>query len=166
MTPQDQTQDYRPASRPFTGRHMLLCMVAFFGVIIAVNLTMATLANLSWTGLIVKNSYVASQNFNDHLRAGRAQAALGWASTLTYDDARLTFALRDKSGALLKADSVRVEIGRPATETSDRTLALSAGDDGQFSAVQDLAPGQWDLRATARVGEQIYVRETRILVRR
>lgn len=166
MTPQDQIQDYRPAARPFTGKHMLLCMVAFFGVIIMVNLTMATLANLSWTGLIVKNSYVASQNFNEHLRAGRAQAALGWASTLTYDNARLTFALRDRSGALLKADSVRVEIGRPATETSDRTLALSAGGDGHFSAVQDLAPGQWDLRATARVDEQVYVREARILVRR
>jgi len=165
MTPQDQTQDYRPATRPFTGKRMLFCMVAFFGVIIAVNLTMATLANLSWTGLIVKNSYVASQKFNDHLRAGRAQAALGWASTLTYDNARLTFTLHDKSGALLPADSVRVEIGRPATETSDRTLVLSPGEDGHFSAMQDLAPGQWDLRATARVGEQIYIREARIFAK-
>lgn len=165
MTPHDQMQDYRPAARPFTGKHMLLCMVAFFGVIIAVNLTMATLANLSWTGLIVKNSYVASQNFNEHLRAGRAQTALGWASTLDYDGTRLTFALSDKSGAPVTADSVRVEIGRPATETSDRTVTLSAGDDGTFSTEQDLATGQWDLRATARVGEQVYIREARILVR-
>ena len=45
----------------FTGFHMLACMIVFFGVIVAVNLTMATLASQSWTGLVVKNSYVASQ---------------------------------------------------------------------------------------------------------
>ena len=51
----------------FTGRHMAIIMVAFFGVIIAVNLTMATLASRSWTGLVVKNSYVESQKFNSVL---------------------------------------------------------------------------------------------------
>ena len=39
-------------------------MLAFFGVIIAVNVVMATLASTSWTGLVVENSYVASQEFN------------------------------------------------------------------------------------------------------
>ncbi|RWK14298.1 FixH family protein, partial [Mesorhizobium sp.] len=50
--------------RVFTGRHMLAIILAFFGVVIAVNLTMATLANTSWTGLVVENTYVASQQFN------------------------------------------------------------------------------------------------------
>ena len=40
----------------FTGYHMLAIMVAFFGVVIAVNLTMATFASRSWTGLVVENS--------------------------------------------------------------------------------------------------------------
>ncbi|TGV41583.1 cytochrome oxidase, partial [bacterium M00.F.Ca.ET.168.01.1.1] len=38
--------------REFTGRHMLVIILAFFGVVIAVNLTMATLASTSWTGLV------------------------------------------------------------------------------------------------------------------
>lgn len=51
-------------SRAFTGRHMLATILTFFGVVIAVNLTMATLASTSWTGLVVENTYVASQQFN------------------------------------------------------------------------------------------------------
>ena len=53
----------------FSGRHMLLTMLAFFGVIIGVNLTMAWFARSSWTGLVVENSYVASQEFNAKMEA-------------------------------------------------------------------------------------------------
>ncbi|TIW70058.1 MAG: cytochrome oxidase, partial [Mesorhizobium sp.] len=45
-------------SREFTGRHMLFIILGFFGVVIGVNLTMATLASKSWTGLVVENTYV------------------------------------------------------------------------------------------------------------
>ena len=59
--------------REFTGWHMAITMIAFFGVIISVNLTMAILASSTWTGLIVKNGYVASQDrvtrLGKHLRA-------------------------------------------------------------------------------------------------
>ena len=60
-------------SREFTGRHMLVIMVAFFSVIIAVNLTMAFFARSSWTGAVVENTYVASQQFNRKAAEGRAR---------------------------------------------------------------------------------------------
>ncbi len=63
-------------SGAFTGWHMLGIMVAFFGVIIAVNITMAYKAVSSWSGLVVKNTYVASQEFNDKAETGKEQAAL------------------------------------------------------------------------------------------
>ena len=59
----------------FTGRHMAAIMLAFFGVVIAINFTMATLAETTFGGTVVDNSYVASQSFNAWLRAGRQ---LGW----------------------------------------------------------------------------------------
>ena len=49
----------------FTGRHMLGIMLAFFATVIAVNVTMAMFASKSWTGFVVRNSYVASQEFNE-----------------------------------------------------------------------------------------------------
>lgn len=60
----------------FTGRHMLAIMIAFFGVIIAVNVTMAVMAGRSWTGIVVEDTYIASQEFNSRVAEGRAQAAL------------------------------------------------------------------------------------------
>ena len=51
-------------TKELTGRHVLIITLAAFGVIIAVNLVMAFLAVGSFPGLEVKNSYVASQDFD------------------------------------------------------------------------------------------------------
>jgi len=64
--------------RPFTGRHAAILLVLFFGVVIAVNLTMARLASGSYGGEVVKNSYVASQNFNKWLGEAQRERSLGW----------------------------------------------------------------------------------------
>ena len=80
----------------FTGTHMVIIMVAFFGVIITVNLTMAMLASRSWTGLVVKNSYVESQKFNSTLQNSRAQAALNWTGVLSQSINGVEFELRSR----------------------------------------------------------------------
>ena len=61
----------RQDARPFTGGHMLAVMVVFFGVVISVNVFLAVVANTSWTGFVVENSYVASQEFNHKAAEGR-----------------------------------------------------------------------------------------------
>ena len=71
-------------SKGFTGFHMWMLALCFFGVIIAVNVTMATFAMRSWTGLVVDNSYVASQEFEEKRLAHEAQRAAGWDAVLTY----------------------------------------------------------------------------------
>ena len=69
--------------KEFTGRHMLAIIVSFFGVIIAVNMTLVYFAVQSWSGLVVKNSYVASQKFNKTLEKAALQRARGWTSALS-----------------------------------------------------------------------------------
>src|SRR5690554_7987410 len=94
--------------REFTGRHMLFVMLAFFGVIITVNVTMAVLANRSWTGLVVGNTYVASQEFNERTERGRAQIALGWEPALTVEPGRLAYRIADENGSTISLDRVTV----------------------------------------------------------
>ena len=84
----------KASQRPIEGKHVLAGMVAFFGVIIAVNLTLAVLANTSWTGLAVENGYVASQHFNAELADARRQGELGWKPDFGYRDHRLELVLR------------------------------------------------------------------------
>ena len=63
-------------SGPFTGWHMLAICVAFFGVVIAVNVVMADLAISTFSGEVVENSYVASQRFNGWLDEAKAEAEM------------------------------------------------------------------------------------------
>src|SRR6185437_10845881 len=86
---------FRP--RQFTGWHMLAVMVLFFGTIITVNIVMAVFANTSWTGLVVQNTYVASQEFNRKAAEGRAQAARGWKTRLELQPGLVRFALADEA---------------------------------------------------------------------
>ncbi|AWC21491.1 putative integral membrane protein linked to a cation pump [Aminobacter sp. MSH1] len=135
--------------RQFTGWHMLAIMVAFFGVIIAVNLLMATFANTSWTGLVVQNTYVASQQFNERVAASRAQAALGWKGTLTIVDGEIRYNLVDASGTPVRAENVTTSFRRPAYEAEDWKVTLARKADGTFSAKAAVRDGIWIVNTEA-----------------
>jgi nitrogen fixation protein FixH len=146
----------------FTGWHMLFIMLAFFGVIIAVNVTMAVLAGRSWTGLVVKNSYVASQHFNEELLEARRQAARGWQSKLGYSDDRLQFSLATGAGEPVVIEDLKASIGRPASEAQDQTVALRHLGAGLYGGDVSLAPGIWLVKIAGGTGETAYRRDDRI----
>jgi nitrogen fixation protein FixH len=62
----------------FTGWHMTAILVAFFGVVIVVNVGMARLASHTFSGVVVENSYDASQQFDRWLDEAAKEQALGW----------------------------------------------------------------------------------------
>lgn len=142
----------RSTSGEFTGRHMLLIMIAFFGVIIAVNLTMASFANSSWTGLIVKNSYVASQQFNEKAQAARDQAALGWTGAISYGDGAFRYALADAAGAPVAMARSQVFFRRPVDDRHDSTVVLEPSAPGELAAPVDLKDGIWIVEVEAEAG--------------
>ncbi|MEP1092438.1 MAG: FixH family protein [Rhizobiaceae bacterium] len=148
----------------FTGWHMLACMFAFFGVIIVVNFTMASMASSSWTGLVVKNSYVASQKFNAELALAEAQQARGWHSEVAFSEGKLTFGLVDKDGEIIVLDQVSVVVGRPAFEQLDQRVSLAAEQVGQYATALDLAEGDWALKFEARAEGIAYRRDLRLFV--
>ncbi|MER9344697.1 FixH family protein [Mesorhizobium sp. M0601] len=139
-------------SREFTGRHMLAIILAFFGVVIAVNLTMATLANTSWTGLVVENTYVASQQFNKKAEEGRAQAALGWTGKLTISWGEVRYSLTDAAGKSVPLHGVKVLFRHPAYEKEDEAVTLALAS-GQEYAVQHMPrDGVWIVEIDADAG--------------
>ena len=127
-------------SKEFTGRKMLFVMLAFFGVIISVNVYMAFSAVSTFPGLEVDNSYVASQQFND---LAAAQRALGWEVELSHEGDELVLQWQDANGLVLPA-SITAKIGRPtfAGEDIDLNFRL-VGEEYRADAV--LATGPWRL---------------------
>ena len=147
--------------REFTGKHMLLTIVGFFAVVIAVNVTMATLASTSWTGLVVENTYVASQQFNQKAREGRAQAALGWTAKLTIASGKVGYSLTDATGKPVTMRTVKVLFRHPAYEAEDKVVVLAAGSGQEFSALHTPKDGVWIVEIDADAGLAVPYRDVR-----
>jgi nitrogen fixation protein FixH len=132
----------------FTGRHMTAIMIAFFSVVIAVNLLMASMAGATFGGVVVENSYVASQHFNRWLDEAEAEKALGWTADLTRrHDGRVTLALAGPDQA---PEAVTAVARHPLGREADQTLAFVAQGGGRFLSTRSLPDGRWRLRLAVR----------------
>ena len=130
-------------TKTFTGRHMAAIMVGFFGVIIAVNFTMARFATATFGGRVVENSYVASQEFNGWLEKAEKQRALGWDAITTWrPDNRLAVQL---SGVPAEA-KVSAISRHPLGRLPDREIAFVPNGEGRFLSSSTLPEGRWLLR--------------------
>ncbi len=145
--------------RPLTGRKVLLIILAFFGVIITVNLVLAFNAIRTFPGLEVKNSYVASQQF-DALR--EAQIGLGWRLAVDYGDGELMLRFVDAAGQPVQPAKLEATVGRATERRSDVTPVFEYSD-GIFKAPLDLAPGIWEVRLKAYSDDGTLFRQTREL---
>ena len=128
--------------RPFTGWHMLLMMVSFFAVVFAVNAMLVVSAYRSWTGLVVENSYVASQTFDvdtERLRKARE----GLSHQLHYDAGQLKLTLQLADGSVAQATELKLELGRPADNGQDLSYVLKPVGNNEFSVGAKLAAGIW-----------------------
>ena len=134
----------------FTGKHMALLVVSFFGVIIAVNVGMAVLSQTSWTGLVVENSYVASQEFEEKRLAHDRQMAAGWQSAFTYDAGVARLTVLDGAGNPVDLGPVALLINRPVGGHDDAKLTPARSADGSYSAPVMLGDGVWEAVASAR----------------
>lgn len=127
----------------FTGRHMAATMVGFFGVVIAVNIGMARVASSTFGGVVVENSYVASQNYNRWLNEAARERALGWRLTVKRRaDDRVAVTVSGPSGSEKLAGIARHPLGA----APDRTLAFARAADGSFLSDQPLPQGRWIVR--------------------
>lgn len=131
--------------RELTGRMVLAITLSAFGIIIAVNMAMAYFAVNTFPGLEVRNSYVASQGFNERLAA---QRALGWQTDAQMRDRSLRVEITDAQGRPARVAEFTAILGRPTTEREDITPDF-VFDGRAWVADVDVDYGNWDLRLTA-----------------
>lgn len=131
--------------RKLTGWHALAIFGGCFAVIISVNLVLAYSAVKTFPGLEVKNSYVASQEF-DVRRA--EQEALGWNVYAEAKGGLLILSIKDDQGKPVQAGSLDAVLGRATHVQDDRTPDF-AFDGRAYVARETLAPGNWNIRMKA-----------------
>jgi nitrogen fixation protein FixH len=133
-----------------TGRHVLLWLIGFFGLVFMVNAVLVRAATSTFGGLDTPSSYKAGLMFEGEIANAERQQALRWQV-----DGKLT---RDRAGETVLDISVRDAQGQPVTGlTADATLAHPA--DARLDQIIHLAKigagafhgqaqghsGQWEL---------------------
>ena len=132
-------------TRRFTGYHITAILVAFFGLIIAVNLVMAHAATRTFGGLLAKNGYVASRDYNRWIAASAAQDRLGWLLHYTVEKGHLVIALEGPANP-----EVRVIAEHPLGRKQPSPIRMVRMSDGRFQSALPVAEGRWKLRISIR----------------
>src|ERR1041385_3318906 len=104
--------------RPLTGRKVLVMLLAFFGIVIGVNLIMMKLAIQTLPGTEVDSAYSASLAYESQIAAAQDQNARSWKVDAhigrdTGGGATLQVEARDKSGAPMSGLKFHGRFERP-----------------------------------------------------
>lgn len=172
-SPEQTSSDYIAGGKPLTGRKVLLMILAFFTVVITVNLgILLPNAIKTFRGIETPSAYRASQDFNATLATAAEQAARGWnieAHVAREEDgvviARIT--ARDRDGQMLSPMEGEAMLARPADRKMDLVAPAELIGYGSYEArFEDVAAGQWDIVISfMRDGERVFHSRNRIILR-
>jgi nitrogen fixation protein FixH len=156
-----EDSDYQPKGRPLTGGKVLAMLLAFFGVMLAVNAYMARQAIATHPGLDHKNAYEAGVAFNKEIAAARAQTELGWSVGLTRVKTgaatQVTAIVKDQAGQPVNGLVATLRFDYPSTSHRDKDVPAAAAGDGVYSGVAELTPGHWNVEIEfARDGQRVF----------
>ena len=146
-------------TKEIKGRHVAAIFVTAFSIIISVNVTLAVNAVRTFPGLEVKNSYVASQSFDEE-RA--AQEALNWDVAAQLDGSDLVLTILE-DGEAIAPEILAATFGRATTTAHDQTPAFMF-DGTALRAPVEVGKGNWNLRLHARAADGTQFKQ-RIIVR-
>ncbi len=141
----------KKSPKEITGRHVLLAMLAFFGVIFAVNGTFLYRAISSYTGVVSNEPYRKGLEYNNRIADDERQRALGWKHSIALSpDGQLRIAFDGASPQALAGLSLKGMVGRPSTDAQDVSVTLTEGRPGEYLAdVGKLGDGNWLVTAEA-----------------
>lgn len=138
------------------GWHVLLFLIAFFGIMMAVNTVFVVEALATHPGDDLPDAYEQGLAFNTQLQANRAQAGLGWQANVgVRRDAAgaqtISISIEDKSGAPVTGLRLAGQMRHPAAAALDRPIAFKQVAPGKYeAAIANPEQIHWDLDLTAK----------------
>jgi nitrogen fixation protein FixH len=154
-----------------TGLMVLGFMIAFFAIIVGVNVFMAHAAISTFGGVETASAYHAGQMFERDVAMAKAQDAQHWqvdaSLTRAADGTTLIdITARDGAGAPVTSVAVSAQFARPTDQRLDRAIAVHQTGPGHFVGNVDLAAGQWDLVIElSRQDERLFRSKNRIVLK-
>jgi nitrogen fixation protein FixH len=164
---------YKPSvsEKPLTGRKVLVILVAFFGVVISVNVIMMRLAIGTLPGTDVDSAYTASLGYEKEIAAAHDQNARNWRVDAriqrgTDGGATVQVEAHDNGGRPMTGLKFQGRLERPTDKRADLPVDLAEVGIGVYrgSAAQ-VAPGQWDLVLEGdAAGQRMFQSKNRVVL--
>ncbi len=159
------------APRPLTGRMVLVMLIAFFGIVIGVNLVMMRLAIQTLPGTEVDSAYGASLAYEKEIATAREQAERNWKVDAHVErsgqgSATLQVEARDSTGRPVTGLTFEGRFERPTDRRADLPVTLTEVGIGIYRGnAPDIAPGQWDLvlEGVSR-GQRMFLSKNRVVL--
>ena len=157
--------------KPLTGGKVFLMLVAFFGVVIAVNMVMMRFAIQTLPGTEVDSAYSASLAYEKEIATARDQSARNWKVDAHVErsgqgGATLQVEARDSSGRPMSGLKFQGRFERPTDRRADLPVALAEVGIGIYRGSADaVASGQWDLVLEGvAAGRRLFLSRNRVLL--
>src|SRR6202158_3018886 len=137
--------------KPLTGAKVLFMLLAFFGVVIGVNMIMMRLAIQTLPGTEVDSAYSASMAYESEIGAAHDQNARNWKVDAHIQrgpdgGATLEGEARDNSGKPMSGLKFQGRFERPTDRRADQPVELAEMGIGIYRGSAPLiASGPWDL---------------------
>lgn len=157
--------------RRITGWMVFGMLLAFFGIIFAVNGTMIYEALSTLSGVDTASAYQAGRMYEREVALAKAQNARHWrvaAQVTRQPDGteRVRIVADDEAGAPLHDLTAAAAFERPTNQRLDRTVAVAEAAPGRFHGSATLAAGQWDLVIElSRQSERLFRSRNRIVLK-
>jgi nitrogen fixation protein FixH len=145
-------------TRELTGKHVLFCLLGFFGAVFAVNAVLVQAAISTFGGVETSSSYKAGLVFEKEVARAEQQDELHWqvGGKISRDragEAVLDISARDAKGVPLAGLTAQARLAHPADERLDHVIALDRTNAGLFHGETQAQPGQWELIVDLYRGE-------------
>lgn len=168
MSASDVKSDDR-VSKGIEGRHVLMGLFAFFGVMLVANGFLVYYALGTFSGGERQDPYRSGLNYNQTIAEAERQAALGWNVQVDYEDAagRLVLRFVDKAAEPVSGLTLAAKLARPAENRKDTVLEFWEWRDGVYVSDIALDPGNWVLSVASseqRGGTDTYRVKRRLFV--
>ena len=157
--------------KPLTGGKVLFMLVAFFGVVFAVNFLLAKLAIDTLPGTEVDSAYSASIAYQQEIAAARDQNARNWKVDAHIQrevdgTATLQIEAHDSGGLPMSGLTFLGRFERPTDRRSDQAVTLAEVGNGVYrGSSPPVAPGQWDLVLEGdAAGQRMFLSKNRMVL--
>jgi nitrogen fixation protein FixH len=157
--------------KPLTGGKVLLILVAFFGVVIGVNMVMMRFAIQTLPGTEVDSAYSASLAYEKEIATARDQSARNWKVDAHVErsgqgGATLQVEARDNSGRPMSGLKFLGRFERPIDRRADLPVDLAEVGIGVYrGSAPAIASGQWDLVLEGvAAGQRLFLSRNRVLL--